>query len=269
MAAIASGLNFSTLNQEGIALNVCNTVNLTVNPEYPALPFTFGTRTIGLDGSTWVFAKPQPGGNNLVVGTVGYLDTSWNFYPISVANALTTSGLTIGVLSQIGTTTATPTSSVYDGVWVQLSGLCPAIMVAASASANVQLYPLAVDSARTITAMTGPTAVGAAGNQYVITATSAPSYPIGTLITVASASPTTLNTTYVVSALNTAGSYTVTSITATGTWSSSGTATGTIQGVLNSSGTTPINGIVITAANGTQANAVTGFLNFPEVNLTT
>ena len=238
-----------------------------LNPEYPALPFAFGTSTLGLDGSKWIYAKPQ---GLYPIGTVGYLDTSWNFYAITVANALTTYGQPVGVLSQVATVTATPTSTNYDGVWVQVAGLCPAITVAASASANAQLYPLAVDSARTITAFTGPTAVGSAGNQYVITATSSPSYPVGTTITVASATPTTLNTTYIVTVSAAGGSaYTVTSTTATGTWSSGGTATGTIQGVLNSSGTTPINGIVITTANSTVAANQPGYLNFPEVDLTT
>lgn len=266
MTAIASGLNFNTLSEEGIALNIVNTFNST-QPEYPALPFAFGSRTLGLDGSTWIYCKPQ---GLYQIGTVVYLDTSWNATAITVANALTTYGQPVGVISQVATVTATPTANLYDGVWVQISGLCPAISVAASTSANAQLYPLAVDSARTITAMTGPTAVGTAGNAYVITATSAPSYPVGTTITVASATPSTLNTTYiVVSPATAAGSYNVTSTTATGTWVSGGTATGTIQGVLSSSGTTPINGIVITTANSTIAINEPGYLNFPEVNLTT
>lgn len=267
MAAIASGLNFSTLSEEGIALNICNTVNTQVNPEYPALPFAFGQRTLGLDGSTWNYCKPS---GLYAVGTVGYMDTSWNFTAITVANALTTFGQPVGVLSQVGSATATPTSTLYDGIWVQTSGLCPAITVAASTTANAQLYPLAVDSARTITAMTGPTAVGSAGNQYVITATSAPSYPVGTTVTVAGTTPSTLAGVYIVTATAAgAAAFTATSTTATGTWASGGTVTGTIQGVLSSSGTTPINGIVITTANSTVAINETGYLNFPEVDLTT
>ena len=266
MAAIASGLNYSTLNLEGVNLALCTTVNTSVNPEYPALPFAFGTLTLGLDGSEWIYAKPAA---PYAVGTVGVFDTSWNFTNITVANALTTSGQKVGVMSQVASIT-TPTTTNYDGVWVQVSGLCPAINVAASASANAQLYPYAVDSARTITAMTGPTAVGAAGNAYVITATSAPSYPIGTIITIGSATPSTLNTTYVVSSPATAaGSYNATSTTATGTWVSGGTATGTIAGTLNSSGTTAINGIIITTAASTIAGPQPGVLNNPEVLLTT
>ena len=267
MAALASGRNFSTLSESGINLTICNTINTTVNPEYPALPFALGEETIGLDGSVWVYASPQ---GLYAIGTVGYLDVSLNFYAITVANALTTYGQRVGVMSQVASFTAVPTSTNYDGVWVQVAGLCPAITIAASTSANAQLYPLAADSARTITAMSGPTASGTAGNAYVITATSAPSYPVGTIITLASAVPATLNTTYIVVApATTTGSYNVTSITATGTWASAGTATGAIQGVLASSGTTAINGIVITTANSTIAINEPGVLNFPEVDLTT
>lgn len=266
MAAIASGLNFSTLSEEGIALNIVNTFN-TANPEYPALPFAFGMMTLGLDGSEWVYVKPQ---GLYALGTVVVLDTSWNATPITVANALTTSGQKVAVLSQVPSFTAVPTTSVYDGMWVQTSGLCPAITVAASTSANAQLYPLAVDSARTITAMTGPVAAGSAGNAYVITATSAPAYPVGTLITIASATPSTLNTTYVVSSPATAaGSFNATSTTATGTWASGGTETATIAGTLASSGTTAINGIIITTASTTLAGPQPGILNNPEVLLTT
>jgi hypothetical protein len=266
MAAIVSGQNFSTLNKEGIALNIVNTLNTVANPEYPALPFALGSTTQGLDGSSWVYAKPQ---GLYQIGTVVYFDASWNAYAITEALDLANYGLPLGVLSQVPTVTASPTSTVYDGAWFQTGGLCPAITVAASTSANAQLYALAADSARTITAMTGPTAVGSAGNQYVITATSAPSYPVGTTITIAGASPSTLNTTYIVTATAAGGSaYTVTSTTATGTWSSSGTATGSIQGVLSSSGTTAVNGIVITTANSTIAINEPGYINAPEIKLT-
>jgi len=267
MAAITAGLNFSTLSEEGINLAICTTVNTTSNPEYPAQPFAYGSMTIGLDGSKFVFAKPQ---GLYAIGTVGYFDVSWNFYAITVANALTTYGQKIGVMSQCASVTAVPTSTLYDGVWVQIDGLCPGITVAASTSANAQLYPMAVDSGRTITAMTAPVAAGTAGNAFTITATSAPSYPVGTTITIAGATPTTLNTTYiVVSPATVAGSYNVTSTTATGTWASGGTATGTIQGALASSGTTAINGIILTTANSTIAGNFAGLLNNPEVYLTT
>jgi len=267
MAAIASGLNFSTISKEGVALSLINTINTAVNPEYPALPFALGDHTLGLDGSEWIYCKSA---GLYPIGTVVVMDTSWNATAITVANALLTSGQKVGVLSQVPTVVAVPTTTNYDGVWVQTSGLCPAITVAASTSANAQLYPAAVDSARTITAMTGPTAVGSAGNQYVITATSSLSYPVGTTITVAGATPATLNTTYIVTATAASGAaYTVTSTTATGTWSSSGTAIGTMQGVLASSGTSAINGIVITTANSTLAINEPGVLNNPEVVLTT
>jgi hypothetical protein len=136
MAAIASGLNFSTLSESGIALDLCYTINTTTNPEYPALPFALGTRTIGLDGSTWIFAKPAA---NYAIGVVGYFDTSWNFTALTTANA-TLTGNFVGVMSQVASTTSTVTSTNYDGVWVQTSGLCPAISGYTSTSANAQLY---------------------------------------------------------------------------------------------------------------------------------
>lgn len=145
MAAIASGLNYSTLNQDGVALNVCTTLS-SATPEYPNMPFAFGAETIGLDGSTWVFAKPA---GAYAIGTVGYFDTSWNFTALTTTNASSISGQPIGVMSQVASITASPSanqSSVpwsYDGVWVQTSGLCPAILVAASTTANAQLYTTA------------------------------------------------------------------------------------------------------------------------------
>lgn len=137
MAAIASGLNFSTLNAEGISLATCYTVNTTANPEYPGMPFAFGTETIGLDGSKWIFAKPAA---NYAIGTVGYFDTSWNFTALTSTNAANVSGQKVGVMSQVASVTASPSSTVYDGVWVQIDGLCPAVQVAASTTANAQLY---------------------------------------------------------------------------------------------------------------------------------
>ena len=137
MAAIASGLNFSTLNKEGVNLAIVNTINTTVNPEYPAVPFAYGDITEGLDGSRWVYAKPA---SNYAIGTVGYFDTSWNFTAITTTNAGGISGQKIGVMSQVAATVAAPTSTNYEGLWVQIDGLCPAIQVAASTSANAQLY---------------------------------------------------------------------------------------------------------------------------------
>ena len=137
MAAIASGLNFSTLSETGIALDLCNTINTTVNPEYPALPFALGTETIGLDGSHWIYASPA---GAYAIGTVGYFNTAWTFTAITTTLASGISGVTMGVMSQVASVTASPTSTNYDGVWVQVSGLCPAILGAASTSAYAQLY---------------------------------------------------------------------------------------------------------------------------------
>lgn len=141
MAALASGLNFSTLSETGIALNICNTISNTT-PEYPNLPFAFGTVTLGLDGSEWVYAKPA---GAYAIGVVGYFDTSWNFTALTTANA-TLSGLQCGVMSQVASVTTSPSANQttvpwsYDGVWVQTKGLCPAISAYTSTSADAQLY---------------------------------------------------------------------------------------------------------------------------------
>ena len=163
MAAIASGLNFSTLNQEGIALNICNTINTTTNPEYPALPFALGQQTVGLDGSEWIYAKPAA---NYAIGTVGYFDTSWNFTALPTGSLSTSSGLRVGVMSQVASVTASPTSTNYDGVWVQISGLCPAIQCAASTSANAQLYNM---GATTTGQLTSTSSGNSAINGVIIT----------------------------------------------------------------------------------------------------
>src|ERR1700761_4002357 len=120
MAAIASGLNFSTLSAEGFALNICTTINTVANPEYPALPVALGTKTIGLDGSEWTYASPA---GAYAIGVVGYLDTSWNFTALTSTNAANVSGQKVGVMSQVASVTASPTSMNFDGVWVQTDGL--------------------------------------------------------------------------------------------------------------------------------------------------
>jgi len=148
MAAIASGLNFSTLSSEGFALNICSTINTTTNPEYPATPVAFGTMTVGMDESEWVYAKPA---GAYAIGTVGYFDTSWNFTALPVGSLSSQSGLKVGVMSQVASVTASPSSTNYDGVWVQVSGLCPAIQVAASTSANAQLYNMAATTTGQLT----------------------------------------------------------------------------------------------------------------------
>lgn len=150
MAAIASGLNFSTLNQEGIALNVCLTINTATALEYPALPFAFGTQTVGLDGSEWIFAKPA---GAYAIGTVGYFDTNWNFTALPVGSLTALAGNRVGVLSQVASVTATPTATLFDGIWVQISGLSPAILVAASTTANTQLYNMAATTVGQLTSV--------------------------------------------------------------------------------------------------------------------
>ena len=148
MAAIAAGLNFSTLSSEGFALNLCTTVDTVNHPEYPSTPVAFGTETIGMDGSKWIYGKPA---SNYAIGTVGYFDTSWNFTALTSTNAANVSGQKVGVMSQVASVTASPSSTLYDGVWVQTDGLCPGIQVAASTAANTQLYTSATAGQLTTT----------------------------------------------------------------------------------------------------------------------
>jgi len=82
---------------------------------------------------------------------------------------------------------------------------------------SFQVAPAALsDSAHSITAFSGTT------SPYTITATGAPAYPVGTIVTVASATPSSLNGSYTVTS-SSAGQFTATT-TQTGTWSSGGTA---------------------------------------------
>jgi hypothetical protein len=136
MAYTASGLAFSTLSKEGANLALCSTIDTVKNPEYPALPFALGERTVGVDGSEWIYCEPAA---NYAIGTVGYIDTSWKFTALTTANA-TLSGAQVGVMSQVASTVASPTSTNYEGVWVQVAGGCPAISGYTSTSANAQLY---------------------------------------------------------------------------------------------------------------------------------
>ena len=169
MAFLLSGQNFTTSSKEGVNFAICNTIDTVKNPEYPLLPFALGDFVLGLDGSEWFYAEPAA---NYAIGTVGYFDISWKFTALTTSNAGTISGQKVGVMSQVASTTASPTSTNYDGVWVQVSGGCPAISCVASTSANVQLYTSATagaissSSAASAVALNGviiTTAVGAGG----------------------------------------------------------------------------------------------------------
>lgn len=135
MAYAAAGLAYSTLAKEGAALAICTTIDTSLNPEYPALPFALGERTLGTDGSAWVYVKPAAA---YAIGTVGYINTSWTFTALTTSNA-TLSGLSVGVMSQVASAT-TATATNFDGLWVQVAGGCPGLLVKASSAANVQLY---------------------------------------------------------------------------------------------------------------------------------
>lgn len=137
MAFLPSGQNFTTSSKEGVNLAICTTIDTVNKIDVPALPFVLGDFVLGLDGSEWIYAQPA---SNYAIGTVGYFDTSWKFTALTSTNAASVSGQKVGVMSQVASVTASPTTSNYDGVWVQVSGGCPAIQGAASTSANAQLY---------------------------------------------------------------------------------------------------------------------------------
>lgn len=129
MAATASGLAFSTIGLEGIALNQTQTVT-SATPEYPGPTFSLGQKAIAVDDAEYVFVLAA---STVTLGQVGYLDTSWNFTPLTTTNAAGVSGQLVAVASQVGI----PSGSYG---WVQTKGLCPAILGAASTTANAQLY---------------------------------------------------------------------------------------------------------------------------------
>lgn len=137
MAALASGFNYSTTSQSGIAFDTCWTIDLIDFPEYPLPPFLFGTQVQGLDNSLWCFARPITA---YPIGTVGYFDPSWNFIAVTTANGDNIVGSSVGVMSQVASTVINPTNLLYDGIWVQISGATPAIRVCKLTSAFSTLY---------------------------------------------------------------------------------------------------------------------------------
>ncbi len=168
MALIAAGLDFSTLNTEGINLAVCSTVNTLVNPEYPALPFQLGTRVNGTEDSEYIYCTTA---GAYAIGSAGYIsnDGAWTFTALTTTNA-TLSGSMVGVLSQCASVTATPTTTLYDGVWVQISGACAGVKCAASTTANTLMYSTA--TAGVLGSSSGSSAVAITG--IVVTTATTP-----------------------------------------------------------------------------------------------
>lgn len=165
MTAISSGFNYATETASGYAFNVCTTINTIEFPEYPLPPFPFGQRVEGRDNSTWVYIKPT---SAYAVGTVGYIDSNWNFTAITTANSASVQGASTAVMSQVASVTTTPTSFLYDAVWVQLNGLCPAVSVAASTNAFSTLYTTTTPGQLSSTSSGGALAI----NSIVTTTTS-------------------------------------------------------------------------------------------------
>ena len=137
MALIAAGLDFSTLGMEGVNLAVCTTVNTLVNPEYPAAPLQLGTKTLATDNSGYILCQTA---GAYVIGSVGFIsnDGTWTFTALTTSNA-TPSGDAVGVMSQCASVTATPSTTLYDCVWVQVSGAVAGIRLAGTTAINVVL----------------------------------------------------------------------------------------------------------------------------------
>lgn len=173
MALIAAGNAFSTLSTEGFSLAICNTINTSANPEYPLQPVQLGTRTMGTDGSEYIYVTTAA---NYAIGTVGYMtnDGKWTFTALTTANA-TASGDMIGVMSQVASTVSSPTTTNYDCLWVQIAGGCAGMSVASGTAINSLLY--STTSAGVLNSTSASGAVLITGVVTTTTATSASNQP--------------------------------------------------------------------------------------------
>lgn len=126
---------FPTQNIEGVDLTATYTVS-TSTPEYPALPFTVGTRVIASVGSEWIFAT--------AIGTINQYDVCWIDNTFAAVRQISGSVSTTGATGNVGTPgffgfwqNAQITSGTSG--WFMISGK-PTINVAGSTSANVNLW---------------------------------------------------------------------------------------------------------------------------------
>jgi len=96
-------------------------------------PLPVGTRVTATDGSVWV---------NVTVGVGGVTETGYavvfdeTFSAVMLTTSVDAYGDQVGIPA-CGVAVAT------DVIWVQIAGVCPAIMVSASASANAALFATA------------------------------------------------------------------------------------------------------------------------------
>ena len=173
MALIKAGLDFSTLAMDGANLALCTTVDTTNHPEYPLQPIQLGTRTLATDAGEYVYCQTA---GLYAIGTVGILsnDGTWTFTAMTTSSA-TVSGNMVGVMSQVASVTTTPTTSLYDCLWVQIGGAVPGVLVASGTSINSLLY--STTSAGTLNSTSASGAVLITGIVTTTTATSASAQP--------------------------------------------------------------------------------------------
>lgn len=124
--------NVSTSNMLGVNLTQTQNVS-TATPEYPGNQFSLGTTVTSTDGGEYIFAAATVA---IPLGSVVYFDLNWNAVPLTTTNGTGISGSRVGVASQVP-------FAIADRGWIQVAGLCPAILVGASTAAFAQLYTTA------------------------------------------------------------------------------------------------------------------------------
>lgn len=136
MAAI-----YSTTTEQGIDVNAVFPLD-TSTPEYPAPPFIPGQLAWGTDGSEWVYSTASL---TLAAGSVVYFNTnpgSWSVAGVSNTQKALLGDLLGVVGGSTGTMVVPAPSGTQTGMyfWVQRAGNCPAVIAAASLSANTAMH---------------------------------------------------------------------------------------------------------------------------------
>lgn len=114
----------------GVALGAIWSVDSGVYSTGDQPPLPVGTRVTATDGSVWV---------NVTLGTGGVTETGYavvfdeNFDAVMLTTSVDSYGDQVGIPA-CGAAVAT------DVIWVQIAGVCAAIQVTASASANAALF---------------------------------------------------------------------------------------------------------------------------------
>jgi hypothetical protein len=163
---------FGTDNKLGVDLTTAGydqpytaTASNPNNPEYPAPPFSVGTRIAGSQGVTALYAQTATA-TAITQGDFCYITTA-----MLAAGLTSTIAATAGQAAILGVAMATLTTGQFG--WFQLTGNCPAgVNVVASVAPNTVLHTSATAGRLTGTAVTGT------------------SYPINNIMTVATSQST-------------------------------------------------------------------------------